>query len=127
MANITFISLGWNIAQEKFFESLSNTVNHLKLRFSYGKLGNQNTTDYYPTYRKMTYSPGAGSWLQEGVKPNTAQVGSLISTELTWESVSSYNLVLIMGYSIIALPERSTILYVILRIWWDLLHNYLLL
>ena len=84
-------SLGWNIAQEKFFESLSNTVNHLKLRFSYGKLGNQNTTDYYPTYRKMTYSPGAGSWLQEGVKPNTAQVGSLISTELTWESVSSYN------------------------------------
>lgn len=39
----------------------------------------------------MTYSPGAGSWLQEGVKPNTAQVGSLISTELTWESVSSYN------------------------------------
>ncbi len=66
-------------------------MNHLKLRFSYGKLGNQNTTDYYPTYRKMTYSPGAGSWLQEGVKPNTAQVGSLISTELTWESVSSYN------------------------------------
>ena len=37
-------SLGWNIAQEKFWESLTDIANTLKLRVSYGELGNQNTT-----------------------------------------------------------------------------------
>lgn len=84
-------SLGWNVTQEKFFEPLNNTVNQLKLRFSYGELGNQNTSSYYPTYRTMTLG-SAGGWLQGGKRPNTASVGSLISTSLTWETVQSYNI-----------------------------------
>ena len=36
-------SLGWNIARENFWESLSEYVGTLKLRGSYGELGNQNT------------------------------------------------------------------------------------
>ena len=35
------VSLGWNISREKFMESLSQKVSQLKLRMSYGKLGNQ--------------------------------------------------------------------------------------
>lgn len=34
-------SAGWNISKESFFESLSNTIPLLKLRASWGKLGNQ--------------------------------------------------------------------------------------
>ena len=44
-------SAGWNIAQEKFFAPATSIVDQLKLRFSYGQLGNQNTSSYYPTYR----------------------------------------------------------------------------
>lgn len=47
-------SAGWNIAQEKFFAPATKVVDQLKLRFSYGQLGNQNTSSYYPTYRVMS-------------------------------------------------------------------------
>ena len=34
-------SIGWNINREKFFKPLENVFDQFKLRFSYGKLGNQ--------------------------------------------------------------------------------------
>lgn len=84
-------SLGWNVAQEKFWERMADVVNTFKLRFSYGELSNQNTNSWYPTYRVMNLNSNAGSWLQDGKKPSTAEVGGLISTVLTWESVRSWN------------------------------------
>ncbi|MCD8293452.1 MAG: TonB-dependent receptor [Prevotellaceae bacterium] len=90
-------SLGWNIAQESFWENFTNTCNLLKLRFSYGVLGNMNTTNWYPTYRTMVLSQVAGSWLQDGNMPNTAYVGDLISTSLTWEKVRTWNVGLDFG------------------------------
>lgn len=90
-------SLGWNIAQEKFWEDFANTCNMLKLRFSYGELGNMNTSGWYPTYRSMTLKQANGNWLQNGLKPNTAYVGDLISTALTWEKVRSWNIGLDWG------------------------------
>ena len=84
-------SLGWNMARESFFQSLSNTINTLKLRASYGELGNQNTTNWYPTYRSMTIKSSNGGWLQGGIKPNTSDIGDLISSTLTWEKVRSWN------------------------------------
>ncbi|MDL2208195.1 TonB-dependent receptor [Parabacteroides sp. OttesenSCG-928-O15] len=91
------ISLGWNIAREEFWEPFLNTVNTLKLRASYGELGNQNTSVYYPTYRTMTLRAANGSWLQNSVQPNTASIGDLISTALTWETVRSWNVALDWG------------------------------
>lgn len=90
-------SLGWNVAREAFWESLQQTVNTLKLRGSYGELGNQNTTAWYPTYRTMTLGSGNGAWLQNGVAPNTARVGDLVSSNLTWETVRSWNVALDYG------------------------------
>lgn len=90
-------SIGWNIAQEAFWEKWSNVCNLLKLRASYGVLGNMNTNDWYPTYRTMTLNQASGSWLQDGVRPNTAWVGDLISTALTWEKVRTWNVGLDFG------------------------------
>ena len=84
-------SMGWNIANEEFFEPAKNVVDMLKLRASWGSLGNQNTTSYYPTYTTMGYSASSGSWLINGLKPNTAWAPGLISTALTWETVESLN------------------------------------
>lgn len=84
-------SAGWNIANEKFWESFLDVANLLKLRFSYGQLGNQNTNDWYPTYRTMTLTPSGGGWLNNGIKPDIAAVGNLISTSLTWETVRTWD------------------------------------
>jgi TonB-linked SusC/RagA family outer membrane protein len=91
------VSLGWNIAREKFWENLAGTVNTLKLRASYGSLGNQNINNWYQTYQTIAYNSVAGSWLQNGAKPNTTSAPGLVSALLTWEKVESYDLGLDFG------------------------------
>lgn len=78
-------SVGWNIANEAFFEELASTVNTLKLRGSWGKLGNQNTNSWYPTYTTMGYTANAGGWLIDGKRPTIASMPGLVSNSLTWE------------------------------------------
>lgn len=90
-------SLGWNVAREAFWQPLAHVVGTLKFRGSYGELGNQNTSAWYPTYRAMELKTANGGWLQNGVKPNTAKVGDLISTALTWETVRTWNIGLDWG------------------------------
>lgn len=90
-------SLGWNIARENFWESLSEYVGTLKLRGSYGELGNQNTKSWYPTYQTLGVSAGGGGWIQNGIKPNTATVPGLISSTMGWERIRNWNIGLDFG------------------------------
>lgn len=84
-------SAGWNAAKEDFFKPLSTLVSVLKIRASYGSLGNQNTNNLYPTYEIMGLGRSSGSWLINGTKPNYAWMPSLIDQDLTWEKVNSWN------------------------------------
>lgn len=90
-------SLGWNIARESFWEPISDIVGTLKLRASYGELGNQNTNDWYPTYRILNLGAYNGEWLQNGSRPNTATIGDLVSHSLTWETIRTWNVGLDFG------------------------------
>lgn len=84
-------SAGWNIANESFFSAAKTYVDMLKLRVSYGSLGNQNTSQLYPTYQAMGFANASGTWLINGQKPNIAWPPALISTSLTWEKIRSWN------------------------------------
>ena len=95
-ATFPSVSVGWNIARESFWEPLSEWVNTLKPRFSYGSLGNQNTNSYYPTYAIQNVTVGSpdagGRWLIDASsKSNIASAPGLVSSLLTWERVYSYN------------------------------------
>lgn len=95
-ATFPSVSIGWNVARESFWESLSKWVNTLKPRFSYGSLGNQNTDSYYPTYAIQNVIVGSpdtgGRWLLDAAnKSNIAGAPGLVSSLLTWERVYSYN------------------------------------
>lgn len=85
-------SAGWNIAQEAFFEDYTNVINRLKLRGSWGELGNQNTDNWYPFYSTMTLGQQNGGWLVNGAKPNTAAEGALVSALLGWEKTQTLDL-----------------------------------
>ena len=91
------LALGWNIANEKFFESLTKTVNTLKLRATYGALGNTNIKALYPWFLSQPASPSASSWLVNGERSNISNVPGLVSPNLTWESVRSWNFGLDFG------------------------------
>ena len=84
-------SLGWNIAEEKFMNSTHDWLDMLKLRLSYGSLGNQNVSDWYYTYVTLSTSPTGGPWLQNGQKVPSAGTPGLVSESLTWERVKVYN------------------------------------
>ena len=85
-------SLGWNIAEENFMKSTRNWLDMLKLRLSYGSLGNQNVTNWYYTYLTVSANPVGGTWLQNGQKVPTAGSAGLVSESLTWERVKVYNI-----------------------------------
>ena len=96
-------SAGWIPSSEKFWEPLKNVIGYLKLRGSWGKVGNDNTNGarflYLPGAWQfytgtMTVNPqnrGAnfgtrGNWLQ-AVKELTAG-----NPNVTWETASKINL-----------------------------------
>lgn len=88
--NYPSVSVGWNIHREKFFRPLENIFDQLKLRLSYGKLGNQEMPSYYPTQSVvsdgMNYLQGNTIWF--GKQPY-AEAKS--PTNLTWENTGTYN------------------------------------
>ena len=45
-------SLGWRVSEEPFFHAVRKWVDNLKLRLSFGSLGNQNVSSYY-TYMRL--------------------------------------------------------------------------
>lgn len=92
------VSLGWRISEEPFMKDTKSWLDNLKLRLSYGSLGNQNIDNWYQTYQTITYSSAAGTWLQGGQKPNITSAPSLVSALLTWEKVESYNIGLDYGF-----------------------------
>ncbi|GHV23227.1 SusC/RagA family TonB-linked outer membrane protein [Clostridia bacterium] len=98
-------SVGWNVAEESFLESLHEYVGLLKLRASYGELANQNTNGWYPSYSNLGLYPGSGVWLQGDLKPNiTTSPGRVENPYLTWESIGTLN----GGIDIAVLKNRLT-------------------
>ncbi len=90
-------SLGWNVARENFMESARGTLNTLKLRYSWGKLGNQDTDNWYPTYSNMGYSVASSAWLVNGAHGTIASMPGLISSTLTWEKNRTWDIGLDWG------------------------------
>ena len=97
-------SVGWNIAKEDFWSDLSQYVSTLKLRGSWGELGNQNTTNLYPFYPSMDIKTKDGQWLVDGHKPTTAVMPGMVSDMMTWERIRSWN----VGVDFGALDNRLT-------------------
>jgi TonB-linked SusC/RagA family outer membrane protein len=80
-------ALGWNIHNESFFGSAS-AISQLKLRFSYGKTGNQAITPY------QTFSTANGSTQSMGGSlRSSAILNDLMgNSHLKWESTTQANL-----------------------------------
>lgn len=100
-------SAGWNIAREDFFQNMGNVkdyISMLKLRASWGQLGNTNTENLYPFYLTMPVGNVNGSWLVDGQKTNTSYAPGIVSSLMTWETVESWNIGLDWG----ALDNRLT-------------------
>ncbi|MGN6181856.1 MAG: TonB-dependent receptor [Mucilaginibacter sp.] len=79
------VSAGWRISEEDFFSSLRSAVSNLKLRASWGKLGNQAIAGYYPTI--STVNPGYNYPFGGSVVGGVA-VTQGVNTGITWEQTT---------------------------------------
>ncbi len=90
-------SAGWRISNENFMAGTNRWLDNLKLRASYGTLGNQIIQNrgngnqiYYPYISSM--GTGQAPYIfQNSAIPYVSAAG-LVSPSLTWESVTSKNL-----------------------------------
>jgi len=84
-------SAGWKISEEDFMAGTSSWLDALKIRGSYGELGNQLLgNDWYP------YIPTIGSntssfLLAPASRAPYVSPAGLVSSDLTWETVTSSN------------------------------------
>lgn len=76
-------SVGWNLGNEAFIQNL-NTFDRLKLRVSYGILGNQALTNRYPTSAIINSGLNAVLGSGESVNQGATQL-SISNPNLKWE------------------------------------------
>lgn len=84
------VSVGWRISQESFMENLANVVNELKVRASWGKLGNDRVDSFqYLSVYNMQNGAILGSTpnINKGFVP-----GRIGNPNITWEKVDSRNI-----------------------------------
>ena len=99
-------SVGWRISEEPFFKSARNVIDNLKLRGSYGSLGNQNVSSYYTFVRTISindfsaYSFGEGSAMAK-----YSTLGAPLASNLTWETAKQWDL----GIDLTMLDNRLNI------------------
>ncbi|WP_121357630.1 SusC/RagA family TonB-linked outer membrane protein [Flavisolibacter nicotianae] len=82
-------SAGWKISEEHFMEPTRNWLDNLKLRASYGSLGNGNISPY--TFMQ-TISSATSSVIMGGVFPSYFQQPAVVPTGLTWEKATTFDL-----------------------------------
>ncbi len=75
-------SVGWRISEESFIKGNMNWIDNLKLRASWGELGNQNVGNYpYQNLLNLGQNYTFGGSLASGAKVTT-----LANADITWET-----------------------------------------
>lgn len=87
------VSAGWRISEEVFFAPLKATIDNLKLRASYGTLGNQDividgNAIYYPYAASL--SSGYGYWFDKTLGTGLAQT-QVANEKISWEKSTQFN------------------------------------
>lgn len=96
-ATFPAVSAGWNIGQEEFWANLYDKgFEMVKLRASYGVLGNQNTSSFYPYFQYMNSQ--MGGFVMGGAEATILQGPQPFATTLTWEKIENTGVGLDLGF-----------------------------
>ncbi|QIA08345.1 TonB-dependent receptor [Draconibacterium halophilum] len=82
-------SIGWRISNESFWNVSDDLISNLKLRASYGSLGNGNIAAY--VYQEI-FEIGQSGDILGGTKPQTTSKPEVIPDGLTWETATTFNI-----------------------------------
>lgn len=89
-------SLAWRIAEEGFLDD-AEWLDELKLRASYGEVGNQSGIDNYDGVLLYNPSASSGALVGSGLLSQITTNGKLVSLTRQWERIENYNVGLDFG------------------------------
>lgn len=91
------VSGGWRLSEEAFIQKL-NFIDELKLRASYGSVGNQAGVDRYDGTQLYNFKATQGALLGNGKVSYVDTNEKLPSLDRTWERIHNYNIGLDFGF-----------------------------
>ena len=107
------VSAGWRFTEERFMEGVRHWWDNGKIRLSYGALGNQQVSNYLYL---QTIGTGTLNYLfDDSGKASYASVSDPMSSNLTWETVYTYNL----GLDLSFLQNRHNSASFVLVLFYD--------
>lgn len=92
-------SAGWRVTEEAFMENLRGTISNLKLRASWGKLGNQQM-DASVNNKNYEYQAvyGSANYSFNGKPVTSLRQSSIANSRLQWETTTVTNLGIETGF-----------------------------
>lgn len=94
-------SVGYRVSEEPYWEKLGlkNTVDNLKLRYSYGSIGNEAVGDWMFLSTISTIDQSDVHWLSNsGAKVSELDLPSWVSSSLSWERINTSNFGIDLGF-----------------------------
>jgi TonB-linked SusC/RagA family outer membrane protein len=89
-------SAGWRLSEEQFIKNL-NIFSNLKLRLSYGSLGNQNINSYWPYLTAITQNNSLSYTYGNKLAPGATST-ALVDQDISWETTTTKDVGLDMGF-----------------------------
>ena len=80
-------SLGWRLSEEQFMENTRHWLDNLKVRGSWGSLGNQDVANY--AYIASYGAPDYIYWVMNGEQLMGMSPTAIIANDLTWETATT--------------------------------------
>lgn len=95
-------SAGWRISEESFFHPVRQWIDNLKVRGSFGSLGNQNISSYYSFARLISISSLGYTFGEGSVLPKYSSLSAPIASGMTWETAQQWD----FGFDLTMLGNR---------------------
>ncbi|NIJ54532.1 SusC/RagA family TonB-linked outer membrane protein [Dyadobacter arcticus] len=103
-------SAGWRISEEPFWKVSPKVLSNVKLRASYGSLGNGNIDPY--TFNER-FSIGQSGRVINGIRPQATRQPNVVPDGLTWETSTTGN----VGLEFSSMNKRLTFVGDVYRRW----------
>ena len=89
-------SAGWNVMNEAFMEGTRDWLSNLKIRFSWGKNGNDNIADF--GYTSLTAMGNNVLFGKDAIKWNGSKASRLSNPDLKWEESEQTDIGIDLGF-----------------------------
>ena len=91
------VSAGWRLSEENFIKNNLPILSNLKIRGSYGEMGDDSSAGNYPPTTGYSLDGNNYGWFYDGTLTGGVTASSIPNPNLTWYKIKSYDLGLDFG------------------------------